>query len=297
MCELFAASARRPINVSLSFETFAQRGGKTGPHADGWGIAFYDGPDAQILREAEAASRSECARFVKSHDLRSSLVISHIRKATHGARTLRNTQPFSRELGGRLHVFAHNGDLAHIGRQPWRRLNPFRPLGDTDSEQAFCTLMGEMVGLWQRVQGVPSLSDRLEVVGTFARRISRLGPANFLYSDGDVLFAHGHRRTQADGSIEAPGLHLLRRTCADPSVHKVEGVSIRTDLAQQEVVLVASRPLSDEAWQPLVEGEIVAIAGGRILANALPPPRRDYEAISAEERGAPASGLPLAANG
>ncbi|MDF1565468.1 MAG: class II glutamine amidotransferase [Deltaproteobacteria bacterium] len=276
MCELFAASARRPVNVNLSFETFSRRGGATGPHADGWGIAFFEGPDAQILRESEAAAHSECARFVEHHDLRSNLVISHIRKATMGARTLRNTQPFARELGGRLHVFAHNGNLENLRRQPWRRLDAYLPLGDTDSEQAFCTLMGEMRGLWRRVQGLPPLADRLEVVSTFAHRISRLGPANFLYSDGDVLFAHGHRRTQEDGSIVAPGLHLLRRTCTEPTVHELEGAKIRTDTARQEVVLIASRPLSDEPWQPLMEGEIVAIANGRVLANSLPPPRREY---------------------
>jgi len=269
VCELFAANARHPVDVSLFFETFSRRGGQTGPHADGWGIAFYDGPDALIVREAGAAASSECAHFVEHNDRRSSLVISHIRKATRGARALCNTQPFSRELGGRRHVFAHNGDLEDIEDQPWLRRGPFQPLGDTDSEQAFCALMGEMVGLWQRSDGVPPLADRLAVVVALARRVAPLGPANFLYSDSDVLFAHGHRRTQDGGSVEAPGLHLLRRTCSEPSVLEVEGVSIRSDPVEQEVVLVASRPLSEEPWRPLDEGEVVAISGGRVLARAL----------------------------
>ena len=40
-----------------------------------------------------------------------------------------------------------------------------------------------------------------------------LGPANFIYADGDVLFAHAHRRMQADGTIAAPGLWRLNRRC------------------------------------------------------------------------------------
>ena len=62
-----------------------------------------------------------------------------------GARVYRNTQPFIRELGGRMHLFAHNGWLPPYLRQGRLRnpSRPFNPVGDTDSEEAFCDLLAK----------------------------------------------------------------------------------------------------------------------------------------------------------
>lgn len=40
MCELLGMSANVPTDITFSFTGLMQRGGRTGPHADGWGIAF-----------------------------------------------------------------------------------------------------------------------------------------------------------------------------------------------------------------------------------------------------------------
>jgi predicted glutamine amidotransferase len=55
---------------------------------------------------------------------------------------MKNCQPFVRELGGRVHVFAHNGDLDIGALRAKLPLGGFRPVGDTDSEYAFCALLG-----------------------------------------------------------------------------------------------------------------------------------------------------------
>ena len=44
MCELLGMSAHHPASITLSLNEFARHGGETGPHVDGWGIAFYEGP-------------------------------------------------------------------------------------------------------------------------------------------------------------------------------------------------------------------------------------------------------------
>jgi predicted glutamine amidotransferase len=36
------------------------------------------------------------------------------------------------------------------------------------------------------------------------------------------------------------------------------------------VQCVASVPLTDEAWRPLAEGELLAVRGGELLATRLP---------------------------
>lgn len=86
MSELFAMSSRLPTTVTFSLDEFSRHGGGTGPHRDGWGIAYYEDGDVRLIKEAEAAADSACVRFIKEHDFESSLVISHIRKATLGVR-------------------------------------------------------------------------------------------------------------------------------------------------------------------------------------------------------------------
>jgi glutamine amidotransferase len=253
MCELFAMSSRYPASVSTSLEEFARHGGLTGPHKDGWGVAMYEGLDVQVVREPAPAASSECLRFMRERHLESPTVIAHVRRATQGEPALRNTQPFTRELGGRIHVFAHNGDL--VGIRDARDLGAwaFRPVGDTDSEYAFCALLESLREGWLGSHP-PSVEDRVAVVTRFAESLRRLGPANFLYSDGELLFMHGHRRKHGPGeSPRPPGLHVLCRSCAGQS----EG--------PQEVVLAASAPLTAESWRPLEEGEIVVARAGKLL--------------------------------
>jgi len=267
MCELFAMSSRHAATVNFSLEEFSRHGGLTGPHRDGWGIAYYAGADVRLIKEPDAASESDCVRFIEAHDIRSPTVISHNRRATRGGRSLANTQPFCRELGGRMHVFAHNGDLPDIARQPGLRLGRFRPIGATDSEHAFCALLAKLEALWLSDQGPPSLPDRLRIVAPFAAMLRGLGPANFLYCDSEVLFAHAHvRRHEGRAGLHPPALHVLQRSCpVEPEPVSAPGLSIRSAAEPQDVVLFASVPLTGESWVPLREGEILAAANGRIL--------------------------------
>ena len=275
MCELFALSSRLPTTVRFSLESFARHGGLEGPHKDGWGIAYYVDEDVRLVKEPAPAADSACVRFIQDHPFTSSIVVSHIRKATRGAAAMKNCQPFARELGGRMHVFAHNGDFALERLHAHLPLGHYRPVGDTDSEFAFCALLERMRRLWNG-GGVPSLDDRVEVIAGFAAAGRPLGPANFIYSDGDAIFLHGHRRFHGDGrAAHPPGLHVLCRHCtARAEAPDIEGLALASD-ADQEVVLAASVPFTSEpGWQPLAEGAIVVAKGGRIvttraMANAL----------------------------
>jgi predicted glutamine amidotransferase len=138
MCELFGISSDRQATTRLSLRELAEHGGPSGPNKDGWGVAYYDGPDVRLIKEAEMAAGSDWVRFLEGHDLRSPMVVAHIRRATAGERSYRNTQPFARELAGRMHLFAHNGWLPDIAGLTDFRSVRFHAVGQTDSEQAFC---------------------------------------------------------------------------------------------------------------------------------------------------------------
>jgi glutamine amidotransferase len=85
---------------------------------------------------------------MERHAPPSQLAVSHIRRATRGEPALRDTQPFVRELGGYTHVFAHNGDLGGIERRRDFLPGRFRPVGDTDPELVFCSLLDRLDNLW-----------------------------------------------------------------------------------------------------------------------------------------------------
>lgn len=266
MCELFCLSSHFPTVATFSLAAFAQHGGKNGSAIDGWGIALYDRRDLRLYKEPEPASDSAWLDFIEGHGLASRILLSHIRHATRGAVSYANTQPFTRELGGRMHVFAHNGQLDKIETRlagGWER---FLPLGETDSEIAFCILLERLSALW-RDGSTPPIEKRISVVARFAEALRALGPANFLYADGDAVFAHAHRRLQADGTISSPGLWHLHRACAiDTDALPQAGVTIEPVSDGQRITLLASVPLTDEAWQPLAEGEVVVLQDGGPVA-------------------------------
>jgi predicted glutamine amidotransferase len=270
MCELLAVSTSRPTRLTFSLHTLAARGSPTGGTRDGWGVAFYQGEDVALFRQPGAAGDSALVRYLESDGPPTTLAISHIRHATQGAVQLSNTQPFVRQVGGRTHVFAHNGNLAGIDAAPGMEVGAWQPVGQTDSERAFCALLAR-IGPWWGGMDVPPLEQRLAVIGAFAADLRRLGPANFLYADGDALFAHAHRRMQpALGRIEPPGLWTLRRHCADANepAHCQGGVAVRD--GGRMVLCVASVPLTDEPWRPLAEGELLAARDGELLATRMP---------------------------
>jgi predicted glutamine amidotransferase len=262
VCELFGVSSRAPTGLSLSMRRLAMRGSPGGKLVDGWGVACYDGFDVRLLREPEPAGQSSFLEHVidagRPH---SRIVIAHIRHATQGRIALANTQPLIRELGGRIHVFAHNGMLTGIEGTVGFSCRRFRPVGETDSEVAFCGLLEMMAPLW--ADHVPSVRERLQFVAQYAAELCLLGPANFLYSDGELLFAHGHRRTQTDDQIAPPGLTALTRRCpAQRDSLPAAGVRLDAEPGPQTLTLFASVPLTDEEWRPLAEGEIVVVRDG-----------------------------------
>jgi predicted glutamine amidotransferase len=267
MCELLALSSAQSVRLTFSLHTLASHGGAAGIAHDGWGVAFYQGEDVALFREPGAAADSALVRFLECHGPSTKLAVSHIRHATWGAVQLSNTQPFVRELGGRTHVFAHNGTLTGIDASTVLTLGVDRPVGQTDSELAYCALLARMRALWGDAASLPSLDARMTLLAAFAADLRALGAANFLYADGDALFAHGHRRlTGLGGQVEPPGLWALQRfrTLADPAPAHEAGVAVTH--GDNAALFIASVPLTEEPWRPLREGELMAVRDGDVIA-------------------------------
>ena len=181
MCELFGLTCNKPVGISFTWRGFISGGSR---HRDGWGVAFYpDGVSACLIKEPRPSTSSPMAQFLKSADLiRSKIIISHVRTASKGSVTYCNTHPFVRELFGREWVFAHNGTI--IEEMP--RPSFYEPIGETDSELAFCLMLDRLRDLGREA----GLQERARAIEDYARRFSELSHVfNFLMSDGEHLYA------------------------------------------------------------------------------------------------------------
>jgi predicted glutamine amidotransferase len=269
MCELLGLCSNVPATVNFSLSKLAQHGTSPDTLHDGWGIGYYEGLDVRLIKDVNGAAESDWVHFIASHNLRSTIVMAHARTATRGTRSYANAQPFARELAGRVHLFAHNGDLPGIFDSANFRSRRFVPVGDTDSELAFCALLDRLQTIWTDRGTRPELGNRFQIVSSFARELRTLGPANFLYSDGEVIFAHGHRRKHGDtGRVEPPGLVMLLRQCGSNAEFAGAGITIAGE--PQVITLLASVPLTAESWTPFAEGELVAVSQGRLMMQERP---------------------------
>lgn len=251
MCELMGMSASVPTDICFSFTGLMRRGGHTGPHKDGWGIAFYEGKACRTFHDPSAGAQSAIADFVRNYPIKSRIVISHIRRANRGRVGLENTHPFSRELWGRVWTFAHNGQLRHAKRLP---LAAYRPIGTTDSEHAFCWLMGQLRERWSK----PPSDKRLRsTVAELAHAVSEHGVFNMLLSDSRSLYCF--RSTNLVWLTRRAPFGAATLLDADLTVDFAEHTT-PSDI----VTIVATRPLTrDETWSTTPKSTLVTFRDGK----------------------------------
>ena len=251
MCQLLGMNANTPTDVMFSFTGLATRAAE---HQDGFGIAFFEDRGLRHFIDPASALHSPVADMVKRYPIRSEVVIAHIRKATVGRVALQNCHPFVRELWGRYWVFAHNGDLKN-GLEDYRpRLHgAYRPVGDTDSERAFCWLMQELAKAHASVPSVAELSCTLREL---LPQPAAHGTFNMLLSNGQALWAHG---TTALYSVERRHPFVATRL-ADEDL-SIDFAAHTTP--QDRVAVVATEPLTrNEDWQAFAPGELRVFEGG-----------------------------------
>jgi len=250
MCQLLGMNANTPTDVMFSFTGLATRADE---HKDGFGIGFFEDRGVRLFVDHHSARVSPVAALVKTWPIRSDNVIAHIRKATQGRVALENTHPFQRELWGRYWVMAHNGNLVDF--HP-RLHGAFRPVGDTDSERAFCWLMQELA---KAHAGVPAIEELSCTLAELMPQLHRHGTFNMLLSNGQALWAHCS--THLHWVVRS---HPFRAVSLRDEDLSVDFASVTTP--QDRVALIATEPLTqDEAWTAFKPGELRVFEQGRSL--------------------------------
>ena len=260
MCELLGMSFNLPVTPKISFKSFRRRG-KKNPH--GWGLAFYPDKSAQIFKEPISAMESLLSRFVENYkEMKSKIFIGHVRYASVGTKSYKNTHPFQRELNGKEYVFAHNGTLSNYKNL---KLGRFKPLGETDSEYIFCHLLKcfEERGInnWKK--------DDFEWLETKLREINEYGDFNCIFSDGEHLFCYYDKEGYN-------GLCFVHRKPPYGKIHLADK-DWEIDLAEekdprQRGFIIATNRLTDEAWTSFHPGELIVFKNGEIIYSNLRSP-------------------------
>jgi predicted glutamine amidotransferase len=251
MCELLGLNSNVPTAATFSFSGLSARGGRTGDHADGWGMAFHDGEGCRVFLDEGRACDAPLADFLRRQPLRARTVIAHVRKATQGAIDLSNCHPFQREWLGRHWLFCHNGDLGTF-RPPLD--GGALPVGGTDSEWAFCWLLAQ---LRRRFAAAPDWPELAPVLAQLMPQLAAHGVFNMLLTDGKALYAHASTRLSwvqrhhpfARARLVDCDLEIDLSTANGPS---------------DRMVVVATRPLTvGEPWQAFEPGELRVFASGQ----------------------------------
>ncbi|WP_407303530.1 class II glutamine amidotransferase [Acinetobacter sp.] len=252
MCQLLGMNCATPTDVTFSFRGFSQRAGITSDHCDGFGIAFFEDKACRLFVDNQSAVESPIAELVRNYPIKSRNVIAHIRKATQGKINLENSHPFSRELWGRQWIFAHNGDLHDYNPTLSGR---FIPVGNTDSERAFCFLLDQLVHKFGYHE--PKLNQIFDLLAEASPQIAEYGTFNFCLSNGQALFTYAITK-----------LHWLVREYPFKPAQLID-LDVEVDFSQvttpeDRVAVITTEPLTqNELWTAFEPGEMILFQEGR----------------------------------
>jgi len=251
--------------LAPSFTLHCLAAGRTLP--DGWGLGYYPAgePSAAILKEPappQGSIRSQLA--LAWEQVASSLFVLHIRRATWGALSDANTQPFARAWGRRDWLMAHAGSLD--AKLP-EHAGPFEPIGSTDTEQLFCQLLNKCVERnWRNLAEVD-----LDVMVGWLAELNELGGLSMCLTDGRDLLVHADRR----------GVPLWLGQLAPPyDVIAFGDDDLAVDLTRRGAkarkgVVVCTEPQHPRegdaeralTWRQLAPGQLLVVREGAVIAE------------------------------
>jgi predicted glutamine amidotransferase len=217
-------------------------------HPHGWGIGWYEG-GAPKVRRGTLPAHSDQAFLAAGREVRSPVVVAHVREASVGPVRDENTHPFLHQRW----LFAHNGtvarfrDSADVRTAIAAEIDPdLRALvqGDTDSERCFYLFLSRLRARGGLASpGLEQVRRALAEAAATVRAIADAVPVpkpsslTFLASDGRLLAACRLGRT----------LHLA------------------AEAGPLHAFVVASERIGRNRWSEVPEGGFVGTEDGSTL--------------------------------
>ncbi len=261
MCDLLGLSFNTPVTAKISLDIFQQRGEM---NPDGWGVAFYNDRRIQVIKEAEPAIDSGLFDFVEQYP-QSQTFITHVRRSTRGVRSYLNTHPFYRQLLSgstkQEYTFAHNGTLL---QQEKLKLRNFTPIGETDSEHAFCFILDAIsdrdIDEWN--------DDDFRFIESLLRNINDgKNTMNCIFADGEYLFCYSDENDYNNGLRFVKQMQPFGKVELVSTKEKLGSIDIRSDTkaTPQTGYIISTRILTKESWNEFKNGELIVFREGEIV--------------------------------
>ena len=233
---------------------------------DGTGLGYFRPDGEPVTHKAPIAAYEDRAFAEAAKTVEASTFIAHVRFASTGGLSERNTHPFCAD--GRM--FAHNGVIEGLDELEQHLGDDMaRVHGDTDSERFFALVNRET----EAAGG--DLTAGLQTAARWVADHLPLFALNIVMTTEDSLWALRYPDTHSLYLLERrPGGHHRQRHLDQSG----SGGRLRVrvdDLAGLPSVVVASERLDDNPeWRPLRSGELLHIGPDQHVTSriALPDP-------------------------
>ena len=247
---------------SPSIDLKFRKGPQKGDHTLGWGLTWYPGDTKAAIVAKDPSARDTQTLHGAMHDwdsFRSTVFMCKVRGAASGYTHL-ETQPFSRSFAGQDWVFMHNGNLdkTAMAKLHFNKSIFLEPLGRTDSELAFCFLLGKV-----QDYGARALSDiDHQVLLSWFLQLDDLGSADMVISDGITVAAFYGTQSESKlfySRLKPPhGEHGFHSESASFALNNPRD-TFRTAL------VFCSAPFKQGDWKAMHKGQLVIARRGNII--------------------------------
>lgn len=240
MCELLGISSDTPDDYKDILRNFFEHS-LDNPH--GWGMMVQKNESesgrhilcnkTEVVKEPVSAIDS--VRLDKIiHDMgRQKIILAHIRYATVGTVKYENCHPYTgTDCSGREWTMIHNGTI-YSGNA----ISKFSSVqkGDTDSERIFLYVLSEINRAIKQSTGNLTARQRFDVIEGLINGLSQRNKLNIMLFDGELLYVHKNMKNT---------LSFKR---------------------QKNGIILATKPLDDEGWIPLLMTRLLAFKDGRLV--------------------------------
>ena len=245
MCRLLGLIANKPVDFEFSLLEF-KNFGDTNP--DGWGIGWYKDGNAEIFKEGISAKDSK--QFLSlSKEVKSSIIVAHVRKKTNGEPSYENSHPFKYKNW----LFAHNGSVDRISLLA--KLNEayqHELKGETDSEVYFYWIL-QCIEKYKNI--ITGIRKATEYITTFEHK-----GLNFLLTNGQCLYAFRYSNILRENY----SLYKLKRDVSQSGAFefksKKTGALLQSkSLIGEKAILLCSEQLTDEKWEEIETGNMLIV--------------------------------------
>lgn len=233
MCRLFAITSKEPTKADFwffkaktPFKDFSEREINKGPHNSGWGIGWINNNQWNVFKQGKEDSAKY--DFSKVKEIKSNIILIHLRHASVGSETVKNAHPFVYNH----FIFEHNGgvDRESLIKSLDSKFKD-KIKTDTDSEIYFLLIMQ----FFEKSKDIiKSIKETVNLVKKYQYR-----GLNFILSDSENLYVF---RDVSPEHKEKYDYYCLNY------------------LVIPDKIIISSDPLTDENWIPLKLGELISIS-------------------------------------